>query len=74
MDLMFYENKYKNAKSKGFLNIININTRKAYSYPIKSKTSNEILSKLNMFMNDLKEQDFEIYSMSFDEGNEFTNK
>ena len=43
MDLLFYEKlKGVNDKYIGFLNIININTKKVYVIPIKNKTGKHI--------------------------------
>lgn len=56
----------------GMLNIININTRKAYSLPIKNKTSKEITSVFQKFIED--NQDIEVRSVSHDKGKEFVNK
>ena len=43
MDLLFYDKLKKiNGGNIGFLNIININTKKVYVIPIKNKTGKHI--------------------------------
>lgn len=59
-----------NNRIIGLLNIINMNTRKAYCYPIKSKTAKDVLGEFEKFI----EQVGEIYSISSDNGKEFNNK
>ena len=52
------------------MTIIDINTRYAYAYPIKSKASQHIAGILQKFL----DKENNIYLIEFDDGNEFNNK
>ena len=41
--------------SAAFLVFININTRKAYAYPMKNKGTFDVINALHKFFNDVKE-------------------
>lgn len=71
IDLMFY-GKYarQNHGFNGALLCINVDTRKAYGYPIKTKSASEIYLRLLQFLSDIK---FKIKSVTVDEGNEWLN-
>jgi len=68
--ITFYEQFKKfNSGYIGLLTLVNINTKKAYVYPLKSKSSEEIIKNLIMFLNEVK-----ISRLETDAGSEFTNK
>lgn len=71
IDLMFY-GKYarQNSGFNGALLCINVDTRKAYGYPIKTKSGAEIYLRLLQFLSDIK---YNIKSVTLDEGNEWLN-
>lgn len=56
----------------GILCIINVITRVAYCYALKSKAQDEIYNKFLQFFEDLK--DLPIHHLQTDNGKEFTNK
>jgi hypothetical protein len=70
-DLMFFE-KYarKNKGYKGVLTIININTRKGYAYPFKTKQKSEMIDLFERWRKSLAEKPFKV---EVDFGSEFTS-
>jgi hypothetical protein len=70
-DLTFYSNLKKfNSGYHVIFNIINMNTKKSYSYPMKDKNAKSICENFNKFMKDVK---ITPTSISFDSGSEFNN-
>jgi len=69
-DLMYY---YEYEKiNKGYdaiMNIIEITTKKVYSYPLKSKTSDEVFKAFELF---LKSIDNKLHLLEIDKGTEFS--
>ena len=70
-DLMFYSQfKKLNAGNHVILNIINMNTRKLFSYIMKDKKSETIIKYFNKFLKDI---DYNINILETDAGLEFIN-
>jgi len=70
-DLTFFTDVSK--RNKGYtciLNIIEITSRKAYAYPLKTKSGEEVLDAFKQFKSDAKE----VKSIEVDAGTEFVNK
>ena len=71
MDLMFFnQEKYANRGLKVFLVLIEITSRKAFIYPMKSKTAASVYNQLLKFI----KQERPIRIIYSDGGSEFTNK
>ena len=66
--------KFKNSNYKYLLNIIDVYSRYAFSFPIKSKTALPVSECMEIVYKKLTEDKNRIYSLTTDEGNEFTNK
>jgi len=69
IDLMFMDS-YETI-NKGYsaiINFVEITTKRAYSYPLKSKTSNEVFDIFIKFMHDAEEVD----AIEIDKGTEFS--
>jgi len=69
-DITFY-NQYKtfNSGYEALVTIININTKKAYVYPIKNKSATTILEVMTKFLDEAGD----VKVIETDEGTEFTN-
>ena len=52
----------KGNNPPAFLVIININSRKAYAYPLKTKGTKDILNALNKFINEVDEKPYQMTS------------
>lgn len=71
MDIMFLDQIHGfNNRVIGLLNIINMNTRKVYCYPIRNKSGQHIYDQFEKFLAEAGQ----IYSISSDKGKEFNNK
>ncbi len=72
MDLTFYNDiKSVNNGYGTIMNIININSRFLYSYLMKDKKSETIISNFNKFLNDLKKDNKTIELLEADSGKEY---
>lgn len=71
VDLMFLKELYSlNNGHDAIINFIEVTNKKAFSYPLKSKTKSEVLDAFNMFY---KEIDGKIEFLEIDKGTEFSD-
>jgi hypothetical protein len=66
--------KSKNSNYKYLLNIIDVNSRYAWVYPVKSKGAKEISEHIESVYKELINNKNELYSLTTDDGTEFDNK
>ena len=66
----YYQYKKNNNGYEALITIININSRKAYVYPIKNKTTKSIIESFTTFINKVKN----INTIQTDEGSEWISK
>ena len=70
-DLMFYKDLYKiNNGYDSIINFVEITTKKAYSYPLRSKTSSEVFEAFKDFFIAI---DGQIDNLEIDKGTEFSD-
>lgn len=70
-DVTFFDKfSKKNSGYRAILCVVNINTRFAYCYPLKTKTVSEVVAALQLFLSKVKT----VSVFETDEGNEFCGK
>lgn len=72
-DLMLTSDLYPNSnnKVKYLFNVIDIYSRYAWSFPLNDKKADTILKHLKKVHKDLKDNDYNFYSFTTDDGSEF---
>ena len=67
--------KFKNSNYKYLLNVVDVYSRFAWSFPVKSKTASEVLKHVEEVYKDVKQHvKTSPENLTTDDGNEFTNK
>lgn len=66
--------KFKNSNNKYILNVIDVNSRYVWSFPLKTKTAKPVFECMEKVYKEIADKKFKIFSLTTDTGSEFENK